>query len=442
MARRRTGLLVVFLLAAVTALPLPSLAHAASCEAIIGQWAWFIGGVVTVKPDGTFTQQSGNAGTWECTDAARGRFTFRWRDGGFVNSLAVSPDGQGLTSMDQSQWYVTAQRSAPAPQPQPAREEDCCQEDYDCEVKKIEAAFDQKLATCHYPGNADCNSEAVSTKASGLKAAGEKLRLCQRAAAGGISSGAEARGVPLSASNDEFHSTERAGGSCRPCADQATGGSGDIFDSDSFGSNKRQPPWGKRVKVDGDPKFQKQIGDCFRRYQSVAQRHAKNNAVVIQELLDILSDKEDRTSVTIRAADVWPLGASETFPVGMAQAGKGRDAIIKLDSLNVSQHFSELAKKFRLPAQGDVCDILIHELDHARRIFHGTEGRKICQLEGGSLEEMEISAMALENAFRILTNREPIWGYETKNGIVRLPEYAIRPTLKDFELASAGGWCP
>ena len=86
----------------------PPIVHATACDAIIGKWAWFIGGEGTVHPDGTFVQQSGNAGTWECTDQARGRLTFRWRDGGFVNSLALLPDGQGLTSTNLSQSYVTA----------------------------------------------------------------------------------------------------------------------------------------------------------------------------------------------------------------------------------------------------------------------------------------------------------------------------------------------
>ncbi|HSA87462.1 MAG TPA: hypothetical protein VLE46_14890, partial [Nitrospira sp.] len=143
-------LLIAIVSVGAAALLQPSMAQAASCDAILGKWMWFIGGEVTVNRDGTFTQQSGNAGTWECNDGAQGKFTFRWRDGGFTNSLLLTPDGQGLSSTDMSQWYVTAQRtgSAPSPQsppvrqqdpmpsPQPplVREENCCQEAYDCEV--------------------------------------------------------------------------------------------------------------------------------------------------------------------------------------------------------------------------------------------------------------------------------------------------------------------
>jgi hypothetical protein len=153
-----------------------------------------IGGEVTVNPDGTFVQQSGNAGTWECTDPARGRITMRWRDGGFVNSLVVSPDGQNISSTDLSQSYVTARRSIPGSTPQLVRKEDCCQEAFGCETKKIEAEFAQKMAKCHFPGNSGCIAEATSTKASRLKAANERLRSCNRAANGEVISPAPATG--------------------------------------------------------------------------------------------------------------------------------------------------------------------------------------------------------------------------------------------------------
>ena len=153
-----------------------------------------------------------------------GRFTFRWRDGGFVNRLAVSPDGQGLTSTDQSQAFVTAQRSALAPPPPPpVRQEECCREAYHRETHKIEAAFDQKTAQCRdHPGNAGCFQDAVRTKASQLKAAGEQLRLCNRAASGELSRPGPGTGGAAStaAGNDAFHSSEGTGNpaqSCQPC---------------------------------------------------------------------------------------------------------------------------------------------------------------------------------------------------------------------------------
>lgn len=108
--------LVLFLVTGLTVFSLQHHAYAASCDAIVGKWAWFTGGVVTISPDGTMVYEPGkvyepgNDGTWECTDPSRGMFTLRWRIGGYVNSLALSADGQGLSSTDQSQWYVTARR--------------------------------------------------------------------------------------------------------------------------------------------------------------------------------------------------------------------------------------------------------------------------------------------------------------------------------------------
>ena len=237
MARIKTWTLGLFLLSGVAVFSLPDHAHAATCDAILGKWAWFIGGEVTVNRDGTFTQQSGNAGTWQCNDGTQGRFTFRWRDGGFVNSLLLSQDGQGLTSTDRSQWYVTAQRSAAAPNPdQLVRKDNCCQENYGCETKRIEAEFTKKMAACHFPGNSGCISEATSWKASQLKAADENLRMCNRTASGAATGQAPATGgASFPASSDEFHSSE---GVCQPCgfgSDQAAGG-------DTFGSNSPGSP--------------------------------------------------------------------------------------------------------------------------------------------------------------------------------------------------------
>jgi hypothetical protein len=104
---------VACLLAAVAAGPVsPPPAHAAGCEAVVGKWIWFTGGVVSINADGTMAHDPGNDGTWECTDRTRGRVTLRWRLGGYVNRLALSPDGNGLASTDPAQSFVTAKRAA------------------------------------------------------------------------------------------------------------------------------------------------------------------------------------------------------------------------------------------------------------------------------------------------------------------------------------------
>lgn len=109
MAKKRTVALI-FLSVGAAALLLITPGHATSCNTVVGQWAWFVGGEVTIKSNGTFTQQSGNSGTWECTDASKNAVTFKWANGGFVNKMALSADGTKLSSTDPSQPLVTAKR--------------------------------------------------------------------------------------------------------------------------------------------------------------------------------------------------------------------------------------------------------------------------------------------------------------------------------------------
>jgi hypothetical protein len=115
MAKRRTSKLVFIFVAEVAVFSLQHPAHAA-CDAILGKWTWFTNGVVTFNPDGRMVHEPGNDGTWECTDAARGRITLRWRSGGHVNQLMLSTDGQSLSSTDPSQQFVTGKKLVQAEQ--------------------------------------------------------------------------------------------------------------------------------------------------------------------------------------------------------------------------------------------------------------------------------------------------------------------------------------
>lgn len=94
----------------VAGLSVSEIVHAASCDAVVGKWAWFIGGEVTINSAGTFTQQSGNSGTWTCTDASKGVVTLKWAKGGFVNKVILSGDQQMLSSGDPSQPFAPAKR--------------------------------------------------------------------------------------------------------------------------------------------------------------------------------------------------------------------------------------------------------------------------------------------------------------------------------------------
>ncbi|MBX3329667.1 MAG: sel1 repeat family protein [Nitrospira sp.] len=105
--------MVFCLIATFNVLSLPTFLYASSCDAVVGTWAWFVGGEVTIKANGTFTQQSGNAGTWECVDSSKGAVKLRWKNGGYVNSMALSGDGAKLSSTDPSQSFVKAIRINP-----------------------------------------------------------------------------------------------------------------------------------------------------------------------------------------------------------------------------------------------------------------------------------------------------------------------------------------
>ena len=88
-------------------------ATSAACDAVVGKWTWFAGGEVTIKGDGTFTQKSGNSGTWECLDSAKGVVALKWKQGGYLNRLALADGGTKLVSTDPSQSFVKATRINP-----------------------------------------------------------------------------------------------------------------------------------------------------------------------------------------------------------------------------------------------------------------------------------------------------------------------------------------
>lgn len=108
--KKRKSAMALALLCAGAVLVISHSAIAAVCDAIVGKWAWFVGGEVTINADGTFTQKSGNSGTWECLDSAKGAVAFKWKQGGYLNRLALADGGTKLVSTDPSQSFVKATR--------------------------------------------------------------------------------------------------------------------------------------------------------------------------------------------------------------------------------------------------------------------------------------------------------------------------------------------
>ena len=94
----------------VAGLVLADSAWSASCDAVVSQWAWFVGGEVSINADGTCRQQSGNSVTWNCSDEPRGAITLKWAKGGFINKMILSEDQQRLSNLDPSQPLAPAKR--------------------------------------------------------------------------------------------------------------------------------------------------------------------------------------------------------------------------------------------------------------------------------------------------------------------------------------------
>jgi len=104
---------MLFLIVSSSVMLRLAVVHAAGCDAVVGKWAWFAGGEVTINADGTFTQKSGNSGTWECLDSSRGAVALKWKHGGYLNRLALADGGTKLASTDPSQSFVKATRINP-----------------------------------------------------------------------------------------------------------------------------------------------------------------------------------------------------------------------------------------------------------------------------------------------------------------------------------------
>jgi hypothetical protein len=63
----------------------------ASCDAAVGEWKWFNGGVITIQQNQTLVVNGKPVGKWECTNAARGVLILRW-NAGYVDTMIVTGD--------------------------------------------------------------------------------------------------------------------------------------------------------------------------------------------------------------------------------------------------------------------------------------------------------------------------------------------------------------
>lgn len=78
---------------------------------IIGTWNWFTGTKVCMHPDGTLDGWEGNqkinSGTWT---GSGNKYTLNWVDGGYIDTLTLSLDGQSLDGFNKGGTHVTGNR--------------------------------------------------------------------------------------------------------------------------------------------------------------------------------------------------------------------------------------------------------------------------------------------------------------------------------------------
>jgi hypothetical protein len=96
--------------AATGAPPAPTRSPSEQASTIAGDWDWFIGGVTTIRADGTFVFSDGTRhGTWQLTDPSQRLFTLVWSSG-FTDTLVLSADGRVLDGKNQVGTHVWGHR--------------------------------------------------------------------------------------------------------------------------------------------------------------------------------------------------------------------------------------------------------------------------------------------------------------------------------------------
>jgi hypothetical protein len=80
------------------------------CNSFIGSWKWFNGIIVQISSDYRFST-SGNSGTWRCLQ--NGKIEMRWNNGGWVDTLFISHNGNSLSGSNQYGGSVSATRQNP-----------------------------------------------------------------------------------------------------------------------------------------------------------------------------------------------------------------------------------------------------------------------------------------------------------------------------------------
>lgn len=77
------------------------------CNRFIGTWQWFTGRNVNISGDYRVSTP-GNNGTWRCLP--NGKIEIRWKNGGWIDTLSLNPDGHSLTGRNQHGTIVSGSK--------------------------------------------------------------------------------------------------------------------------------------------------------------------------------------------------------------------------------------------------------------------------------------------------------------------------------------------
>lgn len=78
---------------------------------------------------------------------------------------------------------------------------------------------------------------------------------------------------------------------------------------------------------------------------------------------------------------------------------------------------------------GDYCQMVLHELVHALDYVSGTVPTGSCLVNGTTVDPTEVKAMAVQNAYRLSSNLQPLARYGEKP----LPSAAVHPTADSWQ---------
>ena len=75
-------------------------------DGVIGKWKWFNGINVYIRNNGTVSNSENGTGVWYVSDRNRNQVTIRWNEGGWIDELSLSPDGNNLDGRNQNGVHV------------------------------------------------------------------------------------------------------------------------------------------------------------------------------------------------------------------------------------------------------------------------------------------------------------------------------------------------